>query len=447
MGGGSKARHYQGYFKDVFKWLEKDSQIIRVTEPGDYSLHPLETEDAVVAEIVRPEPGAPKIYLEYRQPIGFDSLPQAGETEALNGVFVNWINNPLESRLLDTDPEDGVDDLIDVTVLPGETFLEERSGIRITNDGKDENDDSLSISVEFVDLECTDDIEIGNVGYQILPEGDKEVFLPSVNSFRILVRENEEFMFRTQFRSTSEDFFKCIPNGNIANSQYKTQLEYSTKAPIGWLVNEAPANDRETLIDAWLKIPPGTSPGEYSILLTVTNPRTGNSKQKTVTVVILENNPSPIIERDFGGIKYEGTSRGTIRLSENKLATLFRGTYSFSTTAIIHALDNDVTQDEFYQWINDLRQVPRYEFTQNDDGIYCNGLENDVFLGCAWYSGNKIILISSQGYGEEGLSSFNEMVEEYRIAYLPSSDDNSINRKADSDDGNQFRRLLSSLFT
>ncbi|MEK7610211.1 MAG: hypothetical protein AAB468_00435 [Patescibacteria group bacterium] len=92
MGFGRASLHYGGYMKEKIGWL-KGTDIVTITRSGRYGLHPLEASSGGRTARI-PLPGLPEryIYLEYRQPIGFD-VNLGNERFSINrdGLLLNYV--------------------------------------------------------------------------------------------------------------------------------------------------------------------------------------------------------------------------------------------------------------------------------------------------------------------------------------------------------------------
>ena len=136
MGNHNYSFHFNAAFKEFFKWLEPAS-IINITQPGRYTLSPLENSIGIRgAKVNKPGTNLYPFYLEYRKPIGFDS---GLNKESQNGLFINWIPEQdwsLYTRLLDMSPHEQsglpYDDWADVTLkADGSVFVDSQQEIKI----------------------------------------------------------------------------------------------------------------------------------------------------------------------------------------------------------------------------------------------------------------------------------------------------------------------------
>jgi hypothetical protein len=102
--------HHNAYIKEGLSWLDQNS-ILNLEEDGVYTIRPLQSSTGIrAAKILVPELEGEKIYLEYRQLIGYDDLGDwatAFAPENYNGLMVNIIREGSRTPyLLDMSPEE-----------------------------------------------------------------------------------------------------------------------------------------------------------------------------------------------------------------------------------------------------------------------------------------------------------------------------------------------------
>ncbi len=73
MGHGGVSAHFNAFYKDLLEWVYPWEKVV-IDRSGSYTLAPLEAQTGVRVGIIRNPyiPSAPPLYIEYRQPIGFD---------------------------------------------------------------------------------------------------------------------------------------------------------------------------------------------------------------------------------------------------------------------------------------------------------------------------------------------------------------------------------------
>ncbi|MDW1988282.1 NEW3 domain-containing protein, partial [Vibrio sp. 811] len=92
-------------------------------------------------------------YIEYRQPIGFDSFLE-GQTTITDGVVFHAVTgDDLSSvQLLDMTPNSVNSDLIDAALIAGNTYEDTEAGITITTEWADST--GASVHVSFAEPMC-----------------------------------------------------------------------------------------------------------------------------------------------------------------------------------------------------------------------------------------------------------------------------------------------------
>ncbi|NMU18512.1 peptidase M11, partial [Vibrio parahaemolyticus] len=95
---GTSNGHFNAFNKEQLGWIKPSEQeVITVTNSGTYSLEPYETAPAGAAKGLRIKRGTDAAsgqplwyYIEYRQPIGFDSFLE-GQTTITDGVVFHAV--------------------------------------------------------------------------------------------------------------------------------------------------------------------------------------------------------------------------------------------------------------------------------------------------------------------------------------------------------------------
>ena len=159
--------HMNAVSKDYLGWFDA-SNILTVTEAGDYSIEPIETATFGLKAIKIPRGDNDFLFVEYRQPIGFDIAlkPDAflggliHKTAA--GIFLDGIPFFQESFILDTTPSPDAPDfdptvrfVKNPTLLVGNSFT----------DYKADYTSAATISVRSI----SESSLIINVSFEILP--------------------------------------------------------------------------------------------------------------------------------------------------------------------------------------------------------------------------------------------------------------------------------------
>ncbi|EHJ9983433.1 cadherin-like domain-containing protein [Vibrio parahaemolyticus] len=158
---GTSNGHFNAFNKEQLGWIKPSEQeVITVTNSGTYSLEPYETAPAVAAKGLRIKRGTDAAsgqplwyYIEYRQPIGFDSFLE-GQTTITDGVVFHAVTgDDLSSvQLLDMTPNSVNSDLIDAALIAGNTYEDTEAGITITTEWADST--GASVHVSFAEPMC-----------------------------------------------------------------------------------------------------------------------------------------------------------------------------------------------------------------------------------------------------------------------------------------------------
>ncbi|EOU2548279.1 Ig-like domain-containing protein [Vibrio parahaemolyticus] len=158
---GTSNGHFNAFNKEQLGWIKPSEQeVITVTNSGTYSLEPYETAPAGAAKGLRIKRGTDAAsgqplwyYIEYRQPIGFDSFLE-GQTTITDGVVFHAVTgDDLSSvQLLDMTPNSVNSDLIDAALIAGNTYEDTEAGITITTEWADSS--GASVHVSFAEPMC-----------------------------------------------------------------------------------------------------------------------------------------------------------------------------------------------------------------------------------------------------------------------------------------------------
>ncbi|MBE3868711.1 cadherin-like domain-containing protein [Vibrio parahaemolyticus] len=158
---GTSNGHFNAFNKEQLGWIKPSEQeVVTVTNNGTYSLEPYETAPAGAAKGLRIKRGTDAAsgqplwyYIEYRQPIGFDSFLE-GQTTITDGVVFHAVTgDDLSSvQLLDMTPNSVNSDLIDAALIAGNTYEDTEAGITITTEWADST--GASVHVSFAEPMC-----------------------------------------------------------------------------------------------------------------------------------------------------------------------------------------------------------------------------------------------------------------------------------------------------
>jgi hypothetical protein len=142
--GATQQTHFNASYKRNLDWLTAEN-IQTVTQTGVYRVHAFDANAPVGVHALKIRKDATKDYwVEFRQALtGFPNL--------MNGALVHWeypFNGWRQTQLLDMNPT--TFSLADSSLLVGQTFADDASGIKITVLGKGgTTPESLDIKVDF----------------------------------------------------------------------------------------------------------------------------------------------------------------------------------------------------------------------------------------------------------------------------------------------------------
>ncbi len=156
---GSGQGHYNSFQKERLGWLNYGSSppIAAVTASGTYTLVPYEPTDSnakalKVLKFTNPTTGLSYFYyIEYRQPLGFDSfISSMADQNETKGVVVHLVEQgaPNSSDLLDMTPKSSIYfDWNDVALVVGASYSDPDAGVVITTQSVNTSGATVSISV------------------------------------------------------------------------------------------------------------------------------------------------------------------------------------------------------------------------------------------------------------------------------------------------------------
>ncbi|GAA0691566.1 NEW3 domain-containing protein [Marinobacterium maritimum] len=159
--GSPYTGHFNAFQKERLGW--NDQELLTISSSGDYSIAPYadSTSGIKALKVLQGTDAATGqqnwYYIEFRQPVGFDSYISAGSelvdaANVMNGVLVNRGNLSVwdSSRLLDMTPESiagSYYDFIDPALEAGRSFVDANAGIEITTNWVDSTQANVSVTV------------------------------------------------------------------------------------------------------------------------------------------------------------------------------------------------------------------------------------------------------------------------------------------------------------
>ncbi len=146
--GNARPFHFNGPHKEYVGWFEPNN-IQTVTSSGTYILEPIETQTANLKVLKIQRYAWDYMYIEYRQPIGYDTL-NITVGDIYQGALLHSLLSPNKTALLDPTPLDNSTSTITLTV--GSSFIDPATGTQITTSAKTSNSLTLNVSLGKTDF-------------------------------------------------------------------------------------------------------------------------------------------------------------------------------------------------------------------------------------------------------------------------------------------------------
>ncbi len=282
MGVGDYGNDFNAFYKDMLGWLPSASKI-SITQSGIYSLAPLESANGVRAAIVSSpliqSNGLPGfMYLEYREPLGFDSILPPN----LSGILINYPINPYGQTMYafphivnanystDFSP---VWDWKQPALVPGGSFYDDRYGVTLS---------SIHLSNQEATFKAT-----------ITP--------PSC--IRLGMTAQDLDFTDTLIAGSSGIWYSEVTNNNYPACGSATLVATSTISDSGgWIVGTYPTNsfvlnpEEAQYVTASYYVPSDTPSGTHTLTTTLVDSSSGQSYTFTRTIHVIQ---QPTLEPDI----------------------------------------------------------------------------------------------------------------------------------------------------
>lgn len=344
MGTNSYSLNYNGYYKEQLGWIPRE-QILSITQPGSYTLNPLENTSLVdilkvarFAKIYIKDTTESPYFIEFRKALGFDlNLNKSDLVRNQNGIFINRIqyNNSPVSELLDMTPTSsyGVGDstLISSSFRnPMSSFFDPGTGITIGPVLK-ASDFSVSFNVDLKEPNCTR-------------------FKPTILNFSSDTEVVAGSYIGVNFNFKNNDYYGC------GQSVFNT----SFTLPSGWVIknqnlDQTLSPNKLAYVYNTVIIPNNIIPGAYTVSVQVVNKSSGQTTTKNFTVLVTEplaiTSISPtygptgtivtIIGTGFNLSKTMVNMGGINAWSDIQTVSVFNGKFLYTIPNIMTTCDND----------------------------------------------------------------------------------------------------------
>ncbi len=217
MGYSGTVGHFNAFQKEQLGWLSADN-VINVTASGSHTLVPAEllTNSAKVLKVFKEVDSTTgqntHYYVEFRQPIGFDTqITDRGvvnSTNIFNGVIVHQGTQQVgnSSYLLDMTPGSEFVDMKDPALTDGFSFTDSAAGITLTTESTSSS--QALVSVDFSGGQ-TPTCTYNNPGVSVTPGTSDWVEAGTTYTYTVTVSNNNS----SACSSSTYDLSKGIPSG------------------------------------------------------------------------------------------------------------------------------------------------------------------------------------------------------------------------------------------
>ena len=464
MGKRNYGNHFNARFKEFFNWLTTE-QVLDIQDSGSYYLKPLEKDTAIVAKVHNENPNSPVFYLEYRQPIGFDEyLDSPDSKDDIGGMHINWMKESIfngfastETRLLDMKPEPNVevnskylDKFSTSALMPGETFEERLSGIKITNDGEDRAGEKIMFSVESKNPECT-----------------RKFYIPPLSYMRLGDWSISQLEDSIEMQRGSEFFLYAYILNFDAVTCSKSRFEHKITLPSNFISSDSDNIEgtfslnfiSDERLSRYIKIPEDESLGEHEISVQVKNLISGQEEERKVKIIVTDpyDPKYPIIEKNFGIVLFDHSDKN-LKLTyhdfnfANNNGVKHEGVYKQNFRVYIQSHEKPISKEDFNLVLDSYRNnEARLDFKDaqldfiESEKIYCTPDIYNKYI-CTWYSNNNLITVSIidkfQDLKENAnakwyIEAYNAMKEAYLKKY-PSDVEKKTSLKCEDTDNGKY---------
>lgn len=189
--GTSIHPEFNSFQKERLGWLNAGGSppITTVTSSGSYTIGPYEAQDSTpkALKILQSSSTGSYYYVEFRQPLGFDSYV-SNYTDILNGVVIHQAapSNANSSDLLDMSPTSSTSFLHPALVV-GQSFTDSTAGITITPTAVNSSGATLQVSFSNSNATCTS----AKPSVGMTPTQSQSVTAGTTVSFTVTVTDND----------------------------------------------------------------------------------------------------------------------------------------------------------------------------------------------------------------------------------------------------------------
>ena len=383
MGSGGKG-DFNAYFKHVFDWISIESGSVKeLSQTGDkVALEPIDKEGSVVAVLKKEGENSPLIYLETRTNLILSPW-ESGEDINLEekGIFVNWVFNELETRILNLKNQPGRVNWRKVSLPPGEEFFDERSGTHIMHEiGSNE---ANVVSIRNEKPSCDGGFIIRELGFWNFDSGGKQETWKGNEDRSISLKQTE--IGSLEVFTSSNDYYYLCPDHS-----YNFKLEMPIEWEFEGIINPWDGKEIEN-VGFSFHIPEDQQPGKYDLKLLIEELDTGIIIEKIIEINVIKNEDL-ILKNDFGNLKYGSSGKGgSVFLPDNSGTWSELGLYSHSVDVTVNVYENLISENIFQERL--ISNLDPEKTTVLDNGITCK-IDRETFEHkCLWYNSNKLITV------------------------------------------------------
>lgn len=243
---------FNSFQKERLGWLNAGGSppITTVTSSGSYTIGPYEAQDSTpkALKIMQSSSTGSYYYVEFRQPLGFDSYV-SNYTDILNGVVIHQAapSNPNSSDLLDMTPSSPTS-FLHPALGVGQSFTDSAAGITITPTAVSSTGATVKVTLGNTTASCT----LAKPSIGISPAQSQSVTPGTTVSFTVKVTNNDS---------------SACSSGNF---------NLAASVPSGWggvlgssMLTLSPGTSGSTTLQ--VTSPSGTPSGLYNVGVSATN--------------------------------------------------------------------------------------------------------------------------------------------------------------------------------
>jgi hypothetical protein len=144
---GNRVAHMSAPHKEYIGWLPAN-QIQEVNNSASYTILPMTNSGTGLKAIKIPRGNGDYLYVEYRQPIGFDSqLGNVANSDIFQGALLHTLASPNQTLLIDASPPMEIPFTFSPVLKPNSIFTDPVTGVSIMV--TDVNSNSMTVQVAY----------------------------------------------------------------------------------------------------------------------------------------------------------------------------------------------------------------------------------------------------------------------------------------------------------